>query len=70
MYVYKIVQWLTQVEMFISGVLPTMSIYHLPQGQYGYHVLVINISQDVISFANLLPKFRGISRGVSLVSIN
>ena len=58
------------MEMFISGVLPTMSIYHLPQGQSGYHVLVINIPQDVISFANLLPKFRGISRGILLVSRN
>ena len=33
-----------------------MSIYHLPQGQYGYCGHVINIPQDVISFANLLPR--------------
>ena len=42
--------------MLISGVLPIMSIYHLPQGQYGYHGHVINIPQDVISFANSLPR--------------
>ena len=54
---YKLVQGLTQVEeMLISGVLPIMSIYHLPQGQYGYHGHVINIPQDVISFANSLPR--------------
>ena len=53
----QIVQGLTQVEeMVISGVLPIMSIYHLPQGQYGYRDHVINIPQDVISFVNLLPR--------------
>ena len=54
---YKLVQGLTQVEeMLISGVLPITSIYHLPQGQYGYHGHVINIPQDVISFANSLSR--------------
>ena len=42
--------------MLISGVLPIMSIYHLPQGQYGYHGHVINMPQDVITFASLLPR--------------
>ena len=42
--------------MLISEVVPIMSICHLPQGQYGYHGHVINILQDVISFANSLPR--------------
>ena len=33
-----------------------MSIYHLPQGQYGYHGHAINMPQDVITFASLLPR--------------
>ena len=42
--------------MLISEVLPIMSIYHLPQGQYGYHSHVINMPQDVITFASWLPR--------------
>ena len=43
----------TQVEeMLISGVLPIMSLYRLPHGQYGYSGHVINLPQDVGSFAN------------------
>ena len=46
----------TQVEeMLISGVLPIMSLYRLPHGQYGYSGHVINLPQDVGSFANTLP---------------
>ena len=33
-----------------------MSIYHLPLGQYGYTGHVINLPQDVISFADSLPR--------------
>ena len=47
----------TQVEeMLISGVLPIMSLYRLPHGQYGYSGHVINLPQDVGSFANTLPR--------------
>ena len=47
----------TQVEeMLISGVLPVMSLYRLPHGQYGYSGHVINLPQDVGSFANTLPR--------------
>ena len=47
----------TQVEeMLISGVLPFMSLYRLPHGQYGYSGHVINLPQDVGSFANTLPR--------------
>ena len=30
-----------------------MSVYYLPQDQYGYHGHVINIPQDVVTFAKL-----------------
>ena len=50
-------QGLTQIEeMLISGVLPIMSLYRLPHGQYGYSGHVINLPQDVGSFANTLPR--------------
>ena len=50
-------QELTQVEeMLISGVLPIMSLYRLPHGQYAYSGHVINLPQDVASFANTLPR--------------
>ena len=50
-------QGLTQVEeMLISAVLPIMTIYRLPHGQYGYSGHVINLPQDITSFANELPR--------------
>ena len=50
-------QGLTQVEeMLISAVLPIMTLYRLPQGQYGYSGHVINLPQDVASFVNSLPQ--------------
>ena len=50
-------QGLTQVEeMLISGVLPIMSLYRLPHGQYAYSGHVINLPQDVASFVNSLPR--------------
>ena len=50
-------QGLTQVEeMLISGVLPIMSLYCLPHGQYAYSGHVINLPQDVASFTNTLPR--------------
>ena len=50
-------QGLTQVEeMLISAVMPIMSIYRLPHGQYGYSGHVINLPQDVASFATRLPR--------------
>ncbi len=50
-------QGLTQVEeMLIAGVLPFMSLYRLPHGQYGYSGHVINLPQDVASFASTLPR--------------
>ena len=50
-------QGLTQVEeMLISAVMPIMSIYRLPQGQYGYSGHVINLPQDIASFASSLPR--------------
>ena len=48
---------LTQVEeMLISGVLPIMSLYRLPHGQYAYSGHVINLPQDVASFASCRPR--------------
>ena len=42
--------------MLVSTVLPIMSLYRLPHGQYGYSGHVINLPQDVESFANSLPR--------------
>ena len=36
--------------------MPIMSIYHLRLGQYGYTGHVINLAQDVVSFALSLPR--------------
>ena len=50
-------QGLTQVEeMFVSAVMPIMSIYWLPHGQYGYSGRVVNFPQDVASFVSSLPR--------------
>ena len=46
---------LTQVEeMLISAIMPIMSIYRLPHSQYGYSGHVVNLPQDVLSFATSL----------------
>ena len=45
--------------MLISSVLPIMTLYRLPFGQYGYSGHVINLPQDVASFANSLPRLPG-----------
>ena len=42
--------------MLISAVMPVMSIYRLPHGQYGYSGHVINFPQDVHGFATTLPR--------------
>ena len=39
--------------MLVSAI---MSLYQLPLGQYGYTGHVINLPQDVISFAHILPR--------------
>ena len=50
-------QGLTQVEeMLISSVMPIMSLYHLPHGQFGYSGHIINLPQDVATFTNTLPR--------------
>ena len=43
-------------EMLTSAVMPTMSIYHLPHGLYGYSGHAINLPQDVHSFVSTLPQ--------------
>ena len=40
--------------MLISAIMPIMSIYRLPHGQYGYSGHVVNLLQDVLSFATSL----------------
>ena len=51
------IQGLSQAEeMLISAVMPFMSIYRLPHGQYGYKGHVINLPQDITSFATSLPR--------------
>ena len=42
--------------MLVSAIMPVMSIYKLPHGQYGYSWNVINFPQDVNSFATTLPR--------------
>jgi len=42
--------------MLISAALPIMSLYKLPLGQYAYSGHIINLPQDVTSFANTLPR--------------
>ena len=42
--------------MLISAVTPFMSVYRLPQGQYGYRDHVINMPQDLTAFATSLPR--------------
>ena len=42
--------------MLISAVMPIMSVYRLPHGQYGYSGHIVNLPQDVASFAQSLPK--------------
>ena len=42
--------------MLVSAIMPVMSIYRLPHGQYGYSGHVINFPQDVKSFATKLPR--------------
>ena len=50
-------QDLTQVEeMLISAVLPIMSLYKLPHGQYAFSGHIINPPQDVASFVTSLPR--------------
>ena len=42
-------QGLTQVEeMLISAVMLIMSLYRMPQGQYGYTGHVVNLPQDML----------------------
>ena len=42
--------------MLASAIMPVMSIYKLPHGQYGYSGSVINFPQDVKSFGTTLPR--------------
>ena len=50
-------QGLTQVEeILISAVMPMMSLYRLPLGQYGYSGYVVNLPQDVSTFVTSLPR--------------
>ena len=42
--------------MLISAVLPIMLLYRLPHGQYGYSGHVVNLPQDITSFATSLPR--------------
>ena len=42
--------------MLISAVMPIMSVYRLPLGQYGYSGHVVNLPQDVASFVQSLPR--------------
>ena len=43
--------------MLISAVIPMMALYQLPHGQYGYRGHIINLLQDIDSFARVLPRY-------------
>ena len=43
-------------EMLVSAVMPILSIYGLPLGQYGYTGHIINLPQDVVTIAHSLPR--------------
>ena len=43
-------------EMLISAVMPIMSIYKLPHGQYSCSGHVVNLPQDVVLLAQKLPR--------------
>ena len=49
-------QGLTQIEEMLTSVMPMMSLYHLPYGQYGYSGHVINLPQDISTFTSTLPR--------------
>ena len=42
--------------MLMSPILPMMSMYRLPHGQYGYNSHVINLPQNITAFINSLPR--------------
>ena len=42
--------------MLISAVMPLMTIYRLPHGQFGYKGHIINLPQDISYFATSLPR--------------
>ena len=42
--------------MLIAMVLPIMTIYRLPHGQYSYSGHVLNLPQNVALFMNNLPR--------------
>ena len=42
--------------MLISPVMPMVSVYRLPHGQYGYSGHVINLPQDIAGFVTTLPR--------------
>ena len=47
----------TQVEeLLISAVMPMIILYRLPRGQLGYSGHIVNLPQDVSSFASSLPR--------------
>ena len=50
-------QDLTQIEeLLIAAIVPMISVYRLPHGQYGYSSHVINLPQDVSSFAKKITR--------------
>ena len=50
-------QGLTQVEeLLISAVIPMMTLYRLPLGQYGYSGHIVNLPQNVQAIATSLPR--------------
>ena len=42
--------------MLISPVMPMVSVYRLPHGQYGYSGHVIILPQDIAGFVTTLPR--------------
>jgi len=42
--------------MLISPIIPMMSMYKLPHGQYGYNGHVVNLPQNIATFIDSLPR--------------
>ena len=57
MYFTPELEGLSQIEeVLISAIVPMMSVYQLPHSQFGYSGHVLNLPQNVSSFAKQLPK--------------
>lgn len=55
-YNYCLLEFSQVEQMLISPVMPMVSVYRLPLGQYSYSGHVINLPQDIAGFVTTLPR--------------